>query len=222
MAGGTVKKGTFKLEEAKMNLHIVAVLLLCGQIGGLPSESKTRSTSEKPLARPAAAISSDVHSLIKKENAAKTFAEREAITKDLAKLYGDLRLSMRSGSAELLVKDEYRLRQKLVGIVKDLNRRVAKAEVESKKQTAKLNRNPEAYSKSAFVEPTIQGGGTITAANNLIQIIITTIDPEGWQENGGTHVIEYWAQGMALVVAAPADVHEAIGGSLGGMRQFGP
>jgi hypothetical protein len=142
--------------------------------------------------------------------------------KDLTKLYSDLRLSMRSGSAELLVKDEYRLRQKLVSVVRDLNRRVAKAEADALKQAAKVNRNPEAYGKSAFEEPTIQGGGTITAANNLIQIIITTIDPEGWQENGGTHVIEYWAQGMALVVAAPADVHEAIGGSLGGMRRFGP
>lgn len=205
-----------------MNLQIFAALLLCGQVGGTAADSKPKPAIEKPVARPAATISSEVNSLIKKENAAKTFAEREAATKDLAKLYGDLRLTMRSGSADLLVKEEYRLRQKLVGIVKDLNRRVAKAEVESKKQTAKLNRNPEAYSKSAFVEPTIQGGGTITAANNLIQIIITTIDPEGWQENGGTHVIEYWAQGMALVVAAPADVHEAIGGSLGGMRQFGP
>lgn len=205
-----------------MKLQILAALLLCGQVGGTAAESKSKPAGEKPVARPATAISADVHSLIKKEQAAKTFAEREVITKDLAKLYGDLRLTMRSGSAELLVKDEYRLRQKLVGIVKDLNRRVAKAEAESQKQSAKLNRNPEAYSKSAFVEPTIQGGGTINAANNLIQIIITTIDPDGWQENGGTYVIEYWAQGMALVVAAPADVHEAIGGSLGGMRQFGP
>jgi hypothetical protein len=222
MASGTEKKGTFKREEAKMNLQIFAALLICGQLGGTPSESKSKLASEKPVARPAKVISSDVHSLIKKENAAKTFAEREAVTKDLAKLYGDLRLTMRSGSAELLVKDEYRLRQKLVAIVKDLNRRVAKAEVESQKQTAKLNRNPEAYSKSAIIEPTLQGGGTINAANNLIQIIITTIDPEGWQQNGGTYVIEYWAQGMALVVAAPADVHEAIGGSLGGVRRFGP
>ena len=57
-------------------------------------------------------------------------------------------------------------------------------------------RNPETYSKSSLEDATIQGGGTISGANNLIQIIISTIDPDGWQVNGGTYVIEYWANGM--------------------------
>ncbi len=205
-----------------MTLQIIAIALFCAQVCGAPSEQESKGKDSKPIARPATAISASMQQLLKKEAASKTFAEREPLAKEMAKLYDEMKLAMRSGSAAQLSKDEYRLRMRMVGIVKDLNRRVIKAQEESNRQSAKIVRNPEAYSKSAFEEPTIQGGGTINAANNLIQIIITTIDPDGWQANGGTHVIEYWAQGMALVVAAPADVHEAIGGSLGGIRSQGP
>lgn len=205
-----------------MRWQFVAVVLLCVQVNGASFAQTSKDSEGKAPARPASAITKSMQQLLKKEGAAKSFEEREPLTKELAKLYQEMRIAMRSGSAALLSKDEYRLRMRLVGIVKDLNQKVAKAEEESMRQSAKIVRNPEGYSKSAFAEPSIQGGGTITAANNLIQIIITTIDPDGWQANGGTHVIEYWAQGMALVVAAPADVHDQIGGSLGGIRTQGP
>jgi hypothetical protein len=204
-----------------MTLQLLAVALLCGQLGGAPVDHKANEEKAKPVVRPATVIAKDVQSLIKKEQAAKTFSEREPIVKDMTKLYEEMIVAMRSGSASVLAKDEYRLRQKMVSIVKDLNRKIAKAQAEMNRQTTKVLRNPESYSKSSLEDATIQGGGTISGANNLIQIIITTIDPEGWQVNGGTYVIEYWANGMALVVAAPIDVHEAIGGSLTGMRRAG-
>lgn len=202
-----------------MTLQIIAAVLLCGQLGAAPADQKEKDEEAKPTARPATVIAKDVQSLIKKEQAAKSFSEREPIVKEMTKLYEEMIFAMRSGSASVLAKDEYRLRQKMVSIVKDLNRKVAKAQVETNRQTARVLRNPESYSKSSLEDAAIQGGGTTSGANNLIQIIITTIDPDGWQVNGGTYVIEYWANGMALVVAAPIDVHEAIGGSLTGMRK---
>jgi hypothetical protein len=205
-----------------MSTKLLVVALLCGQVSAAQADTKATSAKPEAAAREAKTISAEIGPLIKKESAAKSFDEREAATKELAKLYGEVRLAMRSGSSEQLVKDEYRLRQKLVSIVRDLNRKVVKAEQAANRQTVKMIRNPEAYSKSAFEEPGMQGGGTVSAANNLIQIIVMTIDPDGWQINGGTYTIEYWANGMALVVAAPADVHEAIGGSLGGLRTQGP
>lgn len=205
-----------------MSPHWMTLALLCGQLGSDPDSAPKPPPApqvERPAApRPPHVIVSEAAKWNRREKEAKEFEDRKEAIEGLVKLYAELRESMRQGNAALLVKEEYRLRQKLVNVVKDLNRKVIKAEEQAKRQTARLLRNPAKYSESSLEEPTLQGGGTIGAANNLIQIIVTTIDPDGWQVNGGTHVIEYWANGMALVVAAPIDVHEAIGGSLAGMR----
>ena len=49
-------------------------------------------------------------------------------------------------------------------------------------------------------------------ADQIIKLIMDTISPEIWKENGGTSAIRYW--NGALIITAPRSVHEAIGGSL--------
>jgi hypothetical protein len=55
------------------------------------------------------------------------------------------------------------------------------------------------------------GSGTSAIlADELILLIIDTIQPEVWRDNGGTASIRYWNGN--LIVTAPRSVHEAIGG----------
>ncbi len=44
----------------------------------------------------------------------------------------------------------------------------------------------------------------------LVQLVISTIQPDIWRDNGGTAVIRYF--NGTLVVTAPLSVHEALGG----------
>lgn len=56
------------------------------------------------------------------------------------------------------------------------------------------------------------------SAEELIEIIESSIKPESWETNGGTGVIRYFSIGHGLVIRATADVHGNLGGVLGQLR----
>lgn len=60
------------------------------------------------------------------------------------------------------------------------------------------------------------GGGV--EAQQLIDLIQTTIGPEVWDVNGGQGTIAYFANGHALVIAAPDNVHTDLAGLLERLR----
>jgi hypothetical protein len=73
----------------------------------------------------------------------------------------------------------------------------------------------------------MQGGG---AGNNngpddagpdLVDLIQKTISPATWDVNGGPGSIYYWRNQRAIVVSAPGEVHEEIGGLLEQMDRLG-
>jgi hypothetical protein len=61
-------------------------------------------------------------------------------------------------------------------------------------------------------------GGDAAEAQALIDLIQATISPETWDINGGRGSIVYFANGHALVVSAPGDVHDDLGGLLRQLR----
>jgi hypothetical protein len=61
-------------------------------------------------------------------------------------------------------------------------------------------------------------GGDAAEAQALIDLIQATISPETWDINGGRGSIVYFANGHALVVRAPGDVHDDLGGLLRQLR----
>jgi len=63
-----------------------------------------------------------------------------------------------------------------------------------------------------------RGGGAIDArgAEELIELITTTIDPETWEVHGGKGSIFYFSNFRVLVVRQTQDVHAKLGGILGG------
>ena len=60
---------------------------------------------------------------------------------------------------------------------------------------------------------------TKASAEELMEIITSSIKPESWEENGGTTgVIRYFSIGHALVIRNTADVHGNLGGLIGQLR----
>ncbi len=53
---------------------------------------------------------------------------------------------------------------------------------------------------------------------SLVDLIERTIQPEFWDTNGGPGSIFYYKPLHALVVSATSEIHHALGGTLGGLR----
>lgn len=67
------------------------------------------------------------------------------------------------------------------------------------------------------------GGGAINDhGQELVELIQRTIAPQKWDVNGGPCTIVYYRPLMCLVVTATGDVHDGVGGVLGGLRAAGP
>ncbi|MBL9080191.1 MAG: hypothetical protein JNK76_00200 [Planctomycetales bacterium] len=59
----------------------------------------------------------------------------------------------------------------------------------------------------------------VEGAQNLMDVITRSIQPETWEEAGGKGVIRYWAVGHALVITATSDVHNGVGDLIGQLRR---
>ncbi|MGE5191338.1 MAG: hypothetical protein ACM3U2_02480 [Deltaproteobacteria bacterium] len=58
-------------------------------------------------------------------------------------------------------------------------------------------------------------GGTAGSAQQLIDLIQTTIAPDTWSVNGGNGTLNFYQPLNVLVVRQTAEVHEQFGGALG-------
>ncbi|MBL8888687.1 MAG: hypothetical protein JNL67_01830 [Planctomycetaceae bacterium] len=79
------------------------------------------------------------------------------------------------------------------------------------------------YNSSAapMVDPlTGQGGGVMADFTQLIELIQSTIDPESWEENGGTGTITEFRNTNSLVIRATQDVHAQIQDLLKRLREL--
>lgn len=54
------------------------------------------------------------------------------------------------------------------------------------------------------------GGANLLAAQGLIDLIINTIEPDSWRQNGGKGSITYYPHNPALVIRQTSDTHEQI------------
>lgn len=54
------------------------------------------------------------------------------------------------------------------------------------------------------------GGATAFAAQQLIDVIVTTIAPDSWRQNGGNGSISFYPINPALVIRQTGEVHEEV------------
>lgn len=62
------------------------------------------------------------------------------------------------------------------------------------------------------------GGATAFAAQQLINLIVTTIAPDSWKQNGGKGSISFYARNPALIIRQTGEVHGETAGLLRALR----
>jgi hypothetical protein len=130
-----------------------------------------------------------------------------------------------------------RLRGRLGRLAKSLARRLADERENEAKPAAQAEPPAAAPSAASSVSGTpsvspatsdavrdaaaagAAGGGGQSDGQQLIDLIQATIAPQSWDVNGGRGTIVYWQLGHALVVRQTSEVHEQIGGVVGGLRK---
>jgi hypothetical protein len=66
----------------------------------------------------------------------------------------------------------------------------------------------------------LSGGGAIAArAQELIDLIRNTIEPESWDVNGGRGSVYFFPQLNVLVIRNTGEVHYQVGGAMGALRR---
>jgi hypothetical protein len=106
-------------------------------------------------------------------------------------------------------------------LVRGLERRVAMRLVEVHGDLTKfVSLTPPVTPQAASQVPVVaaSAGGGLAEAQSLIDLIQATVSPEVWDINGGQSSIRYFANGHALVVSAPGDTHDDLGGLLQQLR----
>jgi len=72
---------------------------------------------------------------------------------------------------------------------------------------------------SSSTTTTSGNAADVEGAQNLMDVITRSIQPESWEDAGGKGVIRYWAGGHALVITATSDVHNGVGDLIGQLRR---
>lgn len=107
-----------------------------------------------------------------------------------------------------------RLRSRLAGLSKAIARNETKADRAVRGPVARGSNASSKYAESRSLPRGAAGGASQSNAQELIELIQTTIAPPTWEVNGGRGTISYWEPGLALVVRQTDDVHDQIGGAL--------
>jgi hypothetical protein len=82
-------------------------------------------------------------------------------------------------------------------------------------QSAQTGRGGGGGGQSLIGSTTTDNGQAVTKASRgdeLVQLVMDSVQPEVWRENGGTASIRYFRG--RLIVTAPRSVHEKIGGAI--------
>lgn len=81
--------------------------------------------------------------------------------------------------------------------------------------------NRQAFGPGAQFAPRGQALAGMTAQNaqQLIDLIQTTIAPASWDINGGLGTIVYFEPKQVLVIRQTGDVHDQVGAAIGGLRR---
>jgi hypothetical protein len=188
--------------------------------------------------RPFHEFHQQITELLKRESQAKEAVTRGAAIRAMCELHGEIVRDARYATSDVL--KEYRGR---------LWSRLNKTKLEIKQQLARGKGNKEALETLAALEGAdalsvaaagslaeslaileqTQGGGALLAYGgapvppdfgpDLVALIERTINPSFWDTVGGPGTIVYYRPLMCLVVRATSDVHEQIGGVVGGLRK---
>lgn len=221
---------------------VFVVLLTCAPVR---EDSAPLVSSEVPFTAPRAyhEINRDLRDAMKRESLAESKAQRSDAIYDLVDLYGELKHDPRLETAPTLQQYKAKLWSRLVRVKNDLRREIARAQTDDTDrgqlpQASRVDADAAAAglaSQLAFVSYSLGGPGQVLADTggafgggavrdygaDLVALIERTIAPDSWDVNGGPGSIVYYAPLQVLVVRATSEVHQKIGGAVGGIRAAG-
>lgn len=91
---------------------------------------------------------------------------------------------------------------------------------QERKTAARKTARGDAGEPRRKAAPSLAGGDlTAARAQELINLIQNTIEPDSWDVNGGKGHIMFFGQLNVLVIRATGEVHEQIGGGLDQLRR---
>ena len=84
---------------------------------------------------------------------------------------------------------------------------------------ARLRAEKRGDARNGVDRPQLAGANELQNAQELIELIQRTIEPQSWDVNGGEGSARYFQPLMVLVIRQTGEVHHQLGGSLGMLRK---
>ncbi len=217
----------FRILTAACSCAMIAggVALVAGETG----PAKPASTASAKTARQ---LDQAVHDALRREAAAKD-ADKQAAARKLLVLYRQLDASPKLSASKRRELQEL-VGRRLLRTSASLKRRLKTDSPSGPETVATADREllaqqlpgvrrgqggPQAAPGAAGAGGNSLGAATAQQAQQLVDLIESTVMPSSWQTNGGTGAIKYFAAGMVLVISATDQVHEQVGGVLGDLRK---
>jgi len=227
---------------------LVLAAALGGDPGGSDQGGSTLKSSEVATSGAQQATASErgfhefqqqISELLKRESQSKEQAARAAAVRAMCALHAEIVHDARYSNSDVLKEYRGRLWSRLTKVKAELKQQLArnKTNKESLDNLATLESADSASVAAAeslatslsMLDQVQSGPGPIMAFGgapgapdwgpDLVALIERTINPSFWDTVGGPGSIYYYRPLLCLVVRATAEVHEQIGGVIGGLRK---
>ncbi len=223
------------------------ILVFAAALAGDQGASTLKSSDDRSSSVQQAAASErgfhefhqQITDLLKRESQSKDQAARAAAVRAMCTLHAEIVHDSRYANSDVLKEYRGRLWSRLIKVKAELRQQLArnKSNRESLDNLATLESADSASVVAAeslatslsLLDQVQSGPGQIMAFGggpgapdwgpDLVALIERTINPSFWDTVGGPGSIYYYRPLLCLVVRATAEVHEQIGGVIGGLRK---
>lgn len=214
-------------------LSLLTICLVAVGAEGTP----LKEAAIAPVAqRPFHVIQHELSDLLKREALTKDAAERAELIRRMCALHHEVLKDPRHEYAEAMKGYRAQVWARLKRIQLDLKNQIAR---EQKVKAPQVGTDPELLAASDSLAASLNlldnsvGGPSALLARggraqidvngrDLVDLIEQTINPDFWDTNGGPGSIRYFAPLMCLVITATGEMHQNVGGLLGGLRVNNP
>ena len=203
------------------------------------SDGSTSGTQPAASERAFHEFHQEIGDLLKRESQTKDQAARAAAVRAMCSLHVEIVHDSRYSNSDVLKEYRGRLWSRLTKVKSELKQQLGrnKSNKESLENLAMLESADSASIAAAeslatslsMLDQVQSGPGQIMAFGgapgapdwgpDLVALIERTINPSFWDTVGGPGSIYYYRPLLCLVVRATSEVHEQIGGVIGGLRK---
>lgn len=217
---------------------LFCALILVFSSDAFSAEPYSRDAALSAKTRPLHELDRDLRKLLREHSAATTEVDQAKSLVALCHLHAEFVSDPRWEKSDTLKMYRNELAARLRKSAIDLKRR-AKPSTTSKERASQVdNESDQALDQSLAValqladfslaSPQQQwaagnGGAALQDVQGLalVELIERTLNPQFWDRAGGPGTIVYYAPLQCLVVRATSEMHDKVGGAVGGLRKAG-